>query len=181
MARADFAGQLIGFDTVARYVFGGHARFTVVSKKTGTRYTYRLSLPNSKCKNCGEPLAPGARDCGKCAAPQAYPAPDPSVGPFFLKVLTGPDNEAAFEFVGTVRLRDGYPSYTHSRKARIGETAPSVVAAKWFFAQLAKDAGSKLDACEIFHDGTCCRCGRALTVPESVASGIGPICAEKGL
>ena len=29
----------------------------------------------------------------------------------------------------------------------------------------------------VFHDGKCGRCGRKLTVPESIQSGLGPVCA----
>jgi hypothetical protein len=32
---------------------------------------------------------------------------------------------------------------------------------------------------EFWHEGKCCRCGRKLTVPASIASGIGPECATK--
>ena len=31
---------------------------------------------------------------------------------------------------------------------------------------------------EVWHEGRCGRCNRALTVPESIASGIGPECAK---
>lgn len=30
------------------------------------------------------------------------------------------------------------------------------------------------------HEGRCCRCGKELTTPESIARGIGPECAKKG-
>lgn len=30
---------------------------------------------------------------------------------------------------------------------------------------------------EIWHEGRCCKCGRVLTVPESIAMGVGPECA----
>lgn len=156
----DFSGQLVGLDNIKRYVFGGHAVFTLVSKKTGTRYTYKLQLP-------------------KHDENSRYPAPDPKTGPFFAKVLTGPENESDYTFLGTTRLRDGRPSYTHSGKSRVSSTAPSVVAFEWFLRALDGDRISKLDAVEVFHTGTCCRCGRALTVPESVASGIGPVCAGR--
>lgn len=33
---------------------------------------------------------------------------------------------------------------------------------------------------EFWHEGKCGRCGRALTHPESVQSGIGPECSKKG-
>lgn len=32
---------------------------------------------------------------------------------------------------------------------------------------------------EVLHDGTCGRCGRTLTHPDSIKSGIGPICATR--
>lgn len=156
---SEYAGQLVGLDNIKRYVFGGHAVFTLVSKKTGTRYTYKLQLPKAK---------EGSK----------YPAPDPVFGPFFAKVLTGPENTNDFEFVGTVR-RDSLAriSYSHSGKSRIGATAPSVAALQWFLYRL--QAGGSLDQAEVFHTGRCARCGHELTVPESVASGLGPVCAGR--
>jgi len=32
---------------------------------------------------------------------------------------------------------------------------------------------------EVLHDGTCGRCGRTLTHPDSIKSGIGPVCAGR--
>ena len=154
----EFAGQLVGIDNVKRYILGGHATFTVVSRRTGTRYTYKLSLP-------------------KAQEGSKYPAPDPVFGPFFAKVLTGPENTNDFEFFGTVRVNpDGRLGLTHSNKARISATAPSVIAAGWFLRALDRGA---LEQVEVFHTGRCSRCGRPLTVPESVATGLGPICAGR--
>jgi len=155
---SEFTGQLLGSDNVKTFLFGGHARFTLVSKKTGTRFTYRLSLP-------------------KAQPDSKYPAPDPVFGPFFLKVLTGPDNSNDFQFAGTVR-RDSLARlvFTPSAKSRIGVDAPSVSAFVWFAANL---DGNALGACEFYHDGSCGRCGRDLTVPESVATGLGPVCAGR--
>ena len=33
--------------------------------------------------------------------------------------------------------------------------------------------------CEVFHVGTCGRCGKKLTTPESILTGLGPECAKK--
>jgi hypothetical protein len=33
---------------------------------------------------------------------------------------------------------------------------------------------------EIWHEGRCGRCGRKLTVPDSIAIGIGPDCLTRG-
>jgi hypothetical protein len=43
----------------------------------------------------------------------------------------------------------------------------------------ARYAGRIPETVEIWHEGRCCRCGRRLTVPESIYAGIGPDCAGK--
>lgn len=91
----------------------------------------------------------------------------------FVDVLNGSDNESSYAYLGILR-RD---MYQHGRKSRVGDTAASVVAFKWAWAQLAK--GRLPTALEIWHAGVCGRCGRKLTVPESVAAGLGPECAGK--
>jgi hypothetical protein len=32
---------------------------------------------------------------------------------------------------------------------------------------------------ELWHEGRCGKCGRALTVPESIESGLGPVCESR--
>lgn len=93
---------------------------------------------------------------------------------YFVQLLTGPDNSADFEYLGYIRGG----RYQHGdRKSRIGKDAPSATVALWFFPRLF--AGTLPDAIEIWHEGTCGRCGRALTVPESIAAGLGPECAGR--
>lgn len=123
-----------------QFVQAGNARLTIVSKKTGTRFTYRIRRP----------------------------ADDK---PWFVQVLTGSDNENSYTFFGTI-FTNG--ELRHSRKSSIGETAPSVVAFTWFWAHLLK--GNLPEGIEVHHEGRCGRCGRALTVPESIESGFGPEC-----
>lgn len=93
-------------------------------------------------------------------------APDrPAV--HFVSVLTGADSE--YSYLGTL-FATGFRS---TRKSRINPTAPSFVAFAWFAANL---ESPKLDA---WHEGSCGRCGRRLTVPESIVSGLGPVCAGR--
>lgn len=175
MSKQDFAGQLVGLEAIEKFVFGGAARFTVVSKKTGARYTYRLQLPKDKIVTEGD-----VKRWETPGGPKGvYPPASREEGPFFVKVLTGDDNESSYTFAGTVRRPRSGAYYTHSRKSAIGPVAPSVVAFEWFLKQLRDRNAASLEQCEVFHDGTCGRCGRALTVPESVASGLGPICAGR--
>lgn len=94
--------------------------------------------------------------------------------PHFVSVLTGPDNEHSYSFLGTVF--DGR-TYRHGRRSRIAEDAPSARAFQWLFRRLM--AGSPLPpTVHICHCGKCGRCGKTLTVPESVESGFGPECIK---
>lgn len=132
--------------SVKAFALAGNARLTLVSKRTETRYTYRLRAAGN----------------------------DPSL--VFVSVLTGPENEADYVYAGTIR--DG-GRYAHGKaeKAKISRTAPSVVAFAWAWDHII--AGNVPATLEIWHEGRCGRCNRPLTVPESIASGIGPECGGK--
>jgi len=92
--------------------------------------------------------------------------------PHFVSLLSGPDNESDYQFLGTI-FPDG--KYFHGRKSRISPSAPSAVAFAWLWENINRDMSK---AVEIHHEGKCCRCGRKLTVPRSVELGCGPECAE---
>lgn len=94
--------------------------------------------------------------------------------PWFVSLLTGPDNEGDYRYLGFTR--DG-AELRWSRKSCAGEDAASFKAIAWVLARLAR--GLDLRGVEVWHLGRCGRCGRSLTVPESIASGLGPICAER--
>jgi len=93
-----------------------------------------------------------------------------SQGPWFVAVSTGDD----FLFIGTI-FKDGH--FAHSRKSPLSADARSVQAFAWSWDRIV--AGRPLGDLEVWHQGTCGKCGRALTHPDSIASGIGPICAAK--
>jgi len=86
-----------------------------------------------------------------------------------LGVLSGPNNTQDYRRVGSI-LKDTQEvrSYTPD--------VPSVKAFRWVF-ERAKRA-MNINPVQVLHHGRCCRCGRVLTTPESIRSGIGPICAE---
>lgn len=94
-------------------------------------------------------------------------------GFYFVSVLTGSDNEADYTYLGTIRGG----RYAHGRKSRICAAAPSAKAFEWAWPRLA--AGSVPDGLRVWHEGRCGRCNRPLTVPESIASGLGPECAGR--
>ena len=92
---------------------------------------------------------------------------------WFVSLLTGSDNENHYEYVGQIR-NNGL--FDHGRKSRISNDATSVKAFSWFWNMIRAGRSNILEQAEVYHEGRCGRCGRKLTVPESVESGFGPEC-----
>lgn len=95
---------------------------------------------------------------------------------WFASLLTGPDNTSSYTYVGmidpelgTVRLTAKSPYPVDSIPVKVLAFALRVL-----WGRQAIPAGY-----EIHHEGRCGCCGRALTTPESIESGIGPVCAGR--
>lgn len=142
--------------TIAKgFILAGNAYFTVRSVKTGTRYTYRVN--RAKCSRCGK------TDC-QC---WAYPN-------YFVALLTGPDNTEDYQYLGMLGQAH---EFRLTRASRMDDASAPVKAFKYVWGWLQR--GQMPPQCEIWHEGRCGRCGRRLTVPESVERGIGPECAGR--
>lgn len=148
-----FRGRLSEADDIKRFVLAGNATLTLVSKKTGARFTYRFQKPDEE-------------------APKVV----------FVKVLCGPDNTSHYKFIGVI-WTTVLSRFRYSLKSKISSSAPSVVAVSWFLKQLFDEdyptAPVLLQQLEVWHEGRCGRCGRKLTVPSSVSSGFGPDCVQQ--
>jgi hypothetical protein len=134
-----------------KFFLAGNAYFTLKSKKTQTRYTYRVSRAKSKEDN--KPLEL-----------------------WFVSFLTGPDNWANYTYIGSVRPQPKPNTYTFSttKASKLPMEAPPCKAISYAFECLS--SLSSVPGVEVWHAGKCGRCGRLLTVPESIASGFGPEC-----
>lgn len=91
--------------------------------------------------------------------------------PYFVSLLRGPSNEEDYAYMGIIDER-GFHATT---KSRVGTEAASHKAFQFLLARM-RAGGSPCVTMEFWHEGRCCRCGRKLTVPESVQDGIGPEC-----
>ena len=148
-------GELRDYEALRRFITAGNATLTVRSSSTGTRYTYKFKLPR-------EAHTPGPK-------------------PVFVYLLTGANNDSDYAFLGTL-FQDAvgpWYVYRHSPKSRVSQTTASVQGVKWLAMHLYKDGAAKLfTRAQFWHEGRCGRCGRKLTVPESISSGFGPECVQ---
>ena len=93
---------------------------------------------------------------------------------WFVSLLTGADNESDYTYMGIIGQQGGFRT---TAKSRYKSDSTPVLA--FDYSLRALTAGRMPPGVEVSHEGRCGRCGRALTVPSSVAAGIGPECAEK--
>lgn len=136
-----------------RLLFAGNCRFTVVSRKTGTRYTYKVvsAKPNERF---------------------------PNTRGWFASLLTGPDNGTDYTYVGMLRASEGdVPSLRVTQASTMTADAAPVAGLNWLLDTVREGDERRWAQAEIWHEDTCARCGRALTDPESIKRRLGPKCA----
>ena len=145
----------------ADFFLGGKATFTVQNNTSGEHRTYKIRKP--------EPT------------PQ-YPNPT-----WFIKVMSGTDNENHYKYVGKVHAKAGF-AYINgvktavpagfvelTRASKFAAGSPVLTATRWVADRVINQTQIP-DCIDIRHSGKCGRCGRTLTTPESLDRGIGPEC-----
>jgi hypothetical protein len=149
------------FETITEakaFAFAGNATLTLESLKSGAHYTYKVK--QAKDQQTGEPKP----------------------GIYFVNLLSNgnanDDNNFTYlgminEVLGTGDSRNRF-QFRLTRASRAGMESPSVKAFRFFVALTENHP-----ALVVRHEGKCGRCGRTLTVPESIDRGIGPECATK--
>jgi len=132
------------------FVLAGDAIFTVANGK-GQRYTYRVRRVEK----------------------------DPAKGPvWFVSLLTGPQNTHDYTYLGMVVETLGGLTVRLTKASKLTVDSLPVRVAVW--ALRIVSTGHPVPAgYGIHHEGRCGRCGRLLTVPESIVSGFGPECITK--
>ena len=149
---ANMRGMINAPKVLEAQVQAGNSILTFRSRISGQRLTFRFQRPEEK---------PGQRR------------------PIWVSVLSGPDNERAYTFLGTIWDDGGQKFYyRHSPKSKATPDAPSVKLIEWIVNRLGHHTGLIFEGAEIWHEGRCGRCGRTLTVPESIEHGFGPECIK---
>lgn len=93
---------------------------------------------------------------------------------WFVSTLYGSDNVSDYRYLGVIRDHE----FMFTQKSKQLMSSPQFIAFQWALRQLI-ERGEVPAQLEVWHEGRCGRCGRLLTVPESIASGIGPECAKR--
>ena len=147
--------QITHWEEVRSFVLAGSATFTLVSQRSGKRFTYHVTL--MKPGNDGFPW-------------------------WSVEIMNGPSNTDDYRFFGQL-VRVGKTDVNFDD---LPHTVPTgdvgALAFVWFWVRLDKHlrrGASPPPHVEFWHEGRCGRCNRKLTVPESISSGIGPVCATK--
>lgn len=95
-------------------------------------------------------------------------------GIHFVSFLRGPDNGQDYSYLGYVR-RGVY--FHGGLKSRAEHSSSVNIAFAYTWKNLAQD--QLPPSLQVWHEGRCGRCHRKLTVPSSIASGLGPECAGR--
>lgn len=135
--------QIHSASDALKFILAGRATVTIVSKKTGTRFTYKV-----KAKKDADEFDPR-----------------------FVSLMTGPDNERSYKFMATIFSRN---NLRWSAKSKVSRSHKGAMAFEWLFGMLRQNIMPS--SVEVWHSGKCGKCGRKLTVPLSIRTGIGPIC-----
>lgn len=124
-------------EQILTFLTAGRAIFTLVSRKTGAHFTYRIQAGRNP-------------------------------GIYFASVKRGSDE---WLYLGMYQPEAG--EVIPTRNGTVSHDSPSFAGLNWFLQHI---GDSRV---EFKHVGRCCRCGRELTHPTSIDSGIGPECANK--
>lgn len=134
-------------------IFNG--KYTIQNRVTGKHRTFMVKTQAADAK-----FAPGTR---------------------VVALLAGPDNDSdsSYQGFGFVNV-DGIRVWTAKRGTPDGKKSAweHYAAMLW---SLAVDAGHSeyAEKYSLLSEGRCIKCNRVLTEPESIRTGIGPICADR--
>lgn len=134
---------------IKQFIMGGKAIFTVENELTGGRMTYKVSQPKHEE---GETV------------------------PYFASVLNGSDNYTNYAYMGMVVEYGGKVGIKSTKGSKVGQEATSYKGFQWLCSAL--NNRSIPETVNVYHEGKCGKCGKKLTVPQSIEMGFGSTCAK---
>lgn len=96
---------------------------------------------------------------------------------FIVKVLTGSDNSNSYTYLGMLFSRSPTPVKLTVKSKFNKDSTPYKA---FVYAQGVLSGNIKIsEGFSILPSGTCFKCGRKLTTPESIRTGLGPVCGGR--
>lgn len=92
---------------------------------------------------------------------------------WFVAYLGGPDNDNDFRYLGIIEKG----KFRLTKKSSCTKDSKVYKVFNWIFKTLKYGNGFP-EKLEVWHEGICGKCGRKLTVPESIENGFGPVCIK---
>lgn len=146
------------------FIFAGKARFTALNTLTGTRITFKVAKAKPK---------PGKSQ--ECHYVSLRFNEDETDGSAWLYIGCTFNQVQFWQSPAVIARLER--TYTGAELQSMRDVVQKATKAfSWLFAKL--KANSLPEAVQIWHCGACGRCGRALEVPLSILTGIGPECAK---
>lgn len=129
------------------FMMAGKSTVTLKSGKTDNHFTYKISQ-----------------------------AKGDNTDMYFVKVLMGSDNSwnGDWTYIGYIVPDTAGGFFIQSGRKGISNS-PAFIAMHWTLNKLST-TGAIPEIVEIWHEGKCGKCGRKLTDPVSIETGLGPIC-----
>ena len=144
------AALFTSYNTFQEFLMAGNACFTLLSKKSGNHFTFRLRRAKGNIDNKNAPL--------------------------FVYVLNGKNGIKSYRHIGTVFIEN---SNEFGTKMQFNPNRNLLEASSLRAFEYAFRFISKLDMpkdCEVWGSGRCGRCNRILTNPDSITIGFGVEC-----
>lgn len=134
---------------VLNFILGGRSYFTLVNEDTSNRITYKVNFPRRQ------------RD-------EKNPV-------YFVRTA----DIGGYKYLGMMVKENNVWLFKETKKTdlRIATMKQKFQVFQWYLKNLQQQ--SLPESIKFYHEGRCCRCGRKLTVPESIKTGIGPECKKR--
>ena len=148
------ATHLLAPAAVAAYLTAGKALVTLKNTESGNRQTYKVTAPGKTAE---------ARENAEI---------------LFVSVLTGSDNTCFYNYsyIGIIIRATG--EFKSTAKSRLPADDVRVKGFSWLMGNAHANTLDRFPHVEVRHHNRCGRCSRVLTVPESIDTGLGPICSR---
>lgn len=139
----------IEINQALKFILAGNSEFVLYSTKTKGKFEYRMTRKNSRDKEDSYIYFLNTKIDGEY---------------MYAGVIWFDEKTQEFKFG---QGKNGRVDYRHLNIRSL------------LFVLNKLNSGGIPQYCEVFHTGTCGRCGRKLTTPESILTGLGPECSKK--